>query len=194
MEENRYSRGKVYAIICRKTGRKYIGSTCEPTLARRLAKHVSDFKYWKKDKIRFVSSFDIIKDDDYYIVLLELYPCSSKDELRMCEQKHINNCECVNKVKAFRSKEELREKCKKYYEEHKEELLEKKKEHKEEAQEYNKKYKEEHKEILVEKAKEYYEVNKQKILEYKKAYLEKNKEQINNLRRERYKLKKDSNT
>ena len=106
----RYSRGKIYAIICRKTGRKYIGSTCEPTLARRLAKHVTNFKSWKQNKKRFISSFVIIKNGDYNIVLLELYPCNSKDELRMCEQKHINSCECINKIKAFQSEEELLEK------------------------------------------------------------------------------------
>lgn len=105
---DKYQRGKVYAIICRKTGRRYIGSSCEPTLAKRLAKHVNDFKQWKEGKGYF-TSFDIIKDGDYYIVLLELYPCNSKDELRMCEQKHIDSCECVNKVKAFQSKEEKKE-------------------------------------------------------------------------------------
>ena len=101
----KYQRGKIYAIKCRKTGRTYIGSTCEPTLAKRLAQHVSDFKNWNEEKGR-ATSFDIIKDGDYYIVLLESYPCNSRDELRMCEQKHIDLCECVNKIRAFQSKEE----------------------------------------------------------------------------------------
>ena len=109
----KYQRGKIYAIICRKTGRRYVGSTCEPTLAKRLAQHVVDFKKWEKGIGGRFTSFDIIKDGDYFIVLLESYPCNSKDELRMCEQKHIDSCECVNKVKAFRSKEERCPTCQK---------------------------------------------------------------------------------
>lgn len=109
----KYQRGKVYAIICRKTGRRYIGSTCEPTLARRLAEHVQKCNIWKEGMRRY-TSFDIIKDGDYFIVLLESYPCNSRDELRMCEQKHIDSCECVNQVKAFQSKEEKKAYDKQY--------------------------------------------------------------------------------
>ena len=39
-----YSKGKIYKIVCNNTGLIYIGSTCEPTLARRLAKHVGNYK------------------------------------------------------------------------------------------------------------------------------------------------------
>ena len=102
----KYQRGKIYAIICRKTGRRYVGSTCEPTLAKRLANHVKDFKQWSKTGKGYFTSFDIIKDGDYYIVLLESYPCNSRDELRMAEQKSIDAFECVNKQKAFQSEEE----------------------------------------------------------------------------------------
>jgi predicted GIY-YIG superfamily endonuclease len=45
-----YSRGKIYKIVCNITNKIYIGSTCEPTLARRLAWHVQDFKKWKNGK------------------------------------------------------------------------------------------------------------------------------------------------
>jgi hypothetical protein len=121
-----YQRGKIYAIICRKTGRRYIGSTCEPTIAKRMAKHVSDFKNWKEGKLRCMS-YDIIKDGDYHIVLLELYPCNSRDELRMCEQKHIDACECVNKYNAFISKKERLEQIKKYREQNCDEIAEKQK-------------------------------------------------------------------
>ena len=139
-----YERGKVYAIICRKTGRKYIGSTCEPTIAKRLAKHVTDFKHWKEGKRSWCSSFDIIQDNDYHIVLLELYSCNSKDELRMCEQKHIDLNECGNKVKAFLSKEEKIKQQKEYIEKHKERI--------------------------AERMKKWYENNKEQLLKYQKIY------------------------
>jgi len=195
-----YQRGKVYAIICRKTGRRYIGSTCEPTIAKRMAKHVSDFKCWKEG-MRRCMSYDIIKDGDYYIVLLELYPCNSRDELRMCEQKHIDSCECVNKVKAFQSEEEWKEYMKKYNYNRKEKMYEYSKEYreenKEELREKKKEYREENKEKIAKKKKEYYEKNKEEInkksyeknrqkrLEYAKAYREANKEKINKLQKEK---------
>ena len=121
----RYQQGKIYAIICRKTERRYVGSTYEPTLAKRLAKHVADFKCWLKDDKTFCSSYDIIKDDDYYIVLLESYPCNSRDELRMCEQKHIDSCECLNKNKAFQSKKERKDYNKQHYDKYREKNYEK---------------------------------------------------------------------
>jgi hypothetical protein len=123
-----YQRGKIYQIICRKTGKQYIGSTCEPTLAKRLAQHSADYRRWKKTGKKYMSSFDIIKNDDYYIVLLELFPCSSRDELRMSEQKHINLNECINKLKSFQNEEELIQYHKKYYENNKKRILEKTKE------------------------------------------------------------------
>ena len=127
----KYQRGKIYAIKCRKTGRTYIGSTCEPTLAKRLAKHVKDFKLWEEGK-NYMTSFEIIKDGEYYIILLELCPCNSRDELRMCEQKHIDSCECLNKVKAFQSKEERLEYIKQHYQQHRVQIAEKRKQNRDE--------------------------------------------------------------
>jgi len=182
----KYQRGKIYAIICRKTGRRYIGSTCEPTLAKRLSQHVKEFKKWNKNKSRFVSSYDIIKEGDYYIILLELYPCGSKDELRMCEQKHIDLNECVNKCKAFITEEERVEYDKIYaqinYEENKEELIEKAKENYKKNKDIivirKKKHYEANREYYKKKAIEYYKKNKEQIAEKSKEKYQKNKEKI----------------
>jgi len=148
----KYQRGKIYAIICRKTGRRYVGSTCEPTLAKRLANHVKDFKQWSKTGKGYFTSFDIIKDGDYYIVLLESYPCNSRDELRMAEQKSIDAFECVNKQKAFQSEEE--------------------------RVEYNQQYCQVNRDEFNEKSKKYYQQNREKVLEYQKQYLKQNREKI----------------
>jgi len=148
----KYQRGKVYEIICRKTGLRYIGSTCEPTLARRLSQHVGSFKSWKKGKKSYTTSFDIIKDGDYHIVLLESYPCNSRDELHMCEQKHINLNECINKRKAFQSKEELLESMKQYHEQNHDKIVERKKKHYEQ-----------HRDEIIKKTKEYREQNRDEI-------------------------------
>lgn len=63
----------------------YIGSTCEPTLARRLTKHVGSYKCYLEGTYPYTTSFDIIKNNNYDIILLEKCEnITSKDEL------HIN--------------------------------------------------------------------------------------------------------
>ncbi len=82
------------------TVQKYIGSTCEPTLAKRLTKHVGSYKcYLKGTFYNYVSSFKIFENEDYCIVLLEKYPCDTKDELLARERHWCNELECVNQRK-----------------------------------------------------------------------------------------------
>jgi hypothetical protein len=81
----RYQNGKIYNIVCNITGKVYIGSTCKKLLSQRLAGHVSDFKGWKDGKRHNITSFQILEGGDYYIELLELVPCNSKDELLIKE-------------------------------------------------------------------------------------------------------------
>ena len=113
-----YQQGKIYKIECNVTGKVYIGSTCEPILARRLAGHITDYKRYLNGKSHYVSSFDILQNRNYDIVLIESYPCNSKDELHARERHYTNNINCVNKVKAQGMFNELGEKeFGKYYRE-----------------------------------------------------------------------------
>jgi hypothetical protein len=84
----------------------YIGSTCEPTLARRLAKHVSDYIRWKNGKKHFITSFTIIEGGNYDIVLIEDCPCTRQDELHKRERFYIESISCVNKFIPSRTKKE----------------------------------------------------------------------------------------
>ena len=137
-----YSSGKIYKIVDLTNDNIYIGSTCEPTLARRLAKHVSDYKCWKNGNFHFVTSFKILENGNYDIQLIEKYPCSTKDELHAREGYYIKLNECVNKVIMGRIKKDS---DKNYYENHREQILEKKKIyskiHKLEKKEYDEKRK-----------------------------------------------------
>lgn len=90
-----YSLGKIYAITSGES--VYIGSTVEPTLARRLANHRGGFKAWKKGKSAFLSSYSLIETNDYEITLLELCPCNSRDELTARERHYIQTMNCVNR-------------------------------------------------------------------------------------------------
>jgi hypothetical protein len=55
-----YQLAKIYKIVCNITCDVYIGSTCEPILARRLAGHVSNYKSYLNGKCNNITSFKII--------------------------------------------------------------------------------------------------------------------------------------
>ena len=101
-----YQLGKIYKIVDNTNNNIYVGSTCEPTLARRLSGHVRDFKNWKNGKQRFTTSFKIIENENYDIVLLELCPCETKDELHKRERYYIESLECVNRYIVGRTHKE----------------------------------------------------------------------------------------
>ncbi len=91
-----YSQGKIYKIVCNKTGLVYIGSTCK-TLDQRLKRHEYNYKRYLDKKINtFISSIYIIFNNDYRIELIENYPCNNKLELENREYFHIDDNNCVN--------------------------------------------------------------------------------------------------
>ena len=170
-----YSRGKIYKIVCNETGLIYVGSTCEPTLARRLAKHVGDYKYWKNEKYHFVTSFKIIENNNYDIVLLENCPCENKDDLYKRERHYIETLDCVNKIMVGRSHKEYREDN---IEKIKEENKKYREANKELRKEYQKIYYQDNKDKLTQQVKEYREVNKDKVQKSQKQYRDDNKEKM----------------
>ena len=99
-----YSLGKIYRITSGDL--TYIGSTTQSTLARRLAGHVKSYKRWKNENYGFTSSFPLIETGQYEITLIELWPCTSKDELTARERFHIESNICVNKNIAGRTQKE----------------------------------------------------------------------------------------
>ena len=94
-----YGKGKIYKIVCNTSGKVYVGSTTKDRLCQRLAKHVDHYKQWKAGKGNKTSSFDIIENGNYEIILLEDHPCSSKDQLHARERHFIESLECVNEIK-----------------------------------------------------------------------------------------------
>jgi hypothetical protein len=109
-----YKNGKIYTIRSYQTDDIYIGSTLQ-TLTKRLSKHKDSFKNWKNGKYHYVSSFELIKYDDVYIELIELFPCSSKMELNRREGELIRSMDCVNKRIEGRTKQEYYEDNKEYH-------------------------------------------------------------------------------
>jgi hypothetical protein len=137
-----YALGKIYKIIDNTNEQCYVGSTCEPILARRLAGHVRCYKCHLKGKANYVSSFEILKNGDYEIILIENFPCDNKDELHARERHWSNEIPCINRCKNQgllneigkvqydkqyydSNKENIDDRCKKYNEINKDKLREK---------------------------------------------------------------------
>lgn len=164
-----YQLGKIYKIIELSTNECYIGSTCEPTLARRLAKHVANYKSYLNGKSGYLTSYKIIANGNYDIILLEKYPCNSKDELHARESHYSRTIECVNKIKnqgLFNSLGKA-EYDKQYYDEHKVQKTQYYEKHKDRINEYSRKY-----------IKQYYSKNKEKCKGQNKKNYEKNKKEL----------------
>jgi hypothetical protein len=89
-----YSKGKIYKLV--KGDRVYIGSTVQ-RLCNRKAHHAHHYrKYISGESQLFYSSFFVYYLGTPDIVLIENYPCASKEELHKRERYYIENMECVN--------------------------------------------------------------------------------------------------
>lgn len=144
-----YQLGKIYKMES-PSGLLYVGSTCEPTLARRLAGHKKHFYDWKNGIARFVTSFKLFEEDEenVHIILIENFPCHTKDELTAREAYWIKQTKCVNKVIPHRT-------AKEYREDNKEKIQETQKEWRLKHPDYEKKYREEHAQQYQEKKERY---------------------------------------
>ena len=111
-DENMYSRGKIYKIVpinseCEKD--TYYGSTCEPYLSRRMQGHKKQFNGWLKGKWYKLMSFELFQKygvENCEIILVETYPCISKEELHAREKMYIKSNPCINRYVPLRSKKE----------------------------------------------------------------------------------------
>ena len=93
-----YANGKIYKIVCDTTGLVYIGSTIKKYLCDRLGHHVYKYKgFLQKKSNHKLTSYQVLENNNYKIILIELFPCKSKDELTMRERYYIETMDCVNK-------------------------------------------------------------------------------------------------
>jgi hypothetical protein len=206
-----YQNGRIYKIINLETNECYIGSTTL-ALSQRLAQHVVSYKRWLKGKGNNITSFKIIANDDYDIVLIELFPCNSKEELHARESHYTHTIQCVNKIKnqgliyALGGQTQYK---KQYYIDNKKQIDDQKKQYyinnKEHIQEHKKQYREQNKEHIREQRKQYnldhkdqqkqYNIdNKEHIREQKKQYREQTTEHIIERSKQYYSKNKDKIT
>jgi len=129
-----YKNGKIYQIVCNETGEIYVGSTVQD-LEIRLRTH--------KTSANACCSKQIIDRNNYYIELLETYPCNSQFELDRKEGEYQRVIECINHRIAGRTRKE-------WEQDNKEALAKNKRE-----------YYQNNKEALAKNKREYYQNNKE---------------------------------
>ena len=112
-----YQNGKIYQIVCNVTGEIYIGSTCQPTIEKRLAKHITSFKSYKKGVGGYTTSFRILENNNYNIYLIENFPCETKyflnkregEVIREMKINELVSRDVVNKLIPGRTQKEYRD-------------------------------------------------------------------------------------
>jgi hypothetical protein len=160
-----YQQGKIYKLISPHTDKVYVGSTTENYLSGRKSGHKSNYKNWTNNKKgSYISSFELFElgVDCVDIILLENFPCNSKNELHARERYWI---ECTaNHVNKNIPTRTVKEKNKSYYQQNKEIL-----------KQYQQEYRKENKESVTEQKKAYYQQNKEAIAQH----YQQNKDKIN---------------
>ena len=207
-----FSKGKIYCIRNNINDDIYIGSTCQ-SLSQRMAQHRRTLKCGYLGGMKLYNLMLESGEENFYIELMEEYPCENKDQLRKREGEYIrehqtglntklagrksleyyhdNKERVVEYKKEYRkeNKDKIREYDQRHYWENVEQILERQKRYREnnkdKIKEIMKTHYENNKEEIKQKKKEHYEQNKEAILQKKREYRNKNKDEINRRRRER---------
>ena len=164
---NKLNQAKIYKILDNTNNNIYIGSTCR-SLKNRLSHHKSNYKAYSKGLYGNNTSYDIIKNNDYKIELIEACNIKTKEELLEKEKYYIQNNNYVNKDipnNTFLGKKV-----------------------------YEKVYREANKDKIKAYEKVYYETNKDKLIGKSKIHRETNKDKIKSYRdANKYKFNEKTN-
>jgi len=161
-----YQNGKIYKLICDDPSLVYIGSTCQKYLNSRLSAH--KYKYTHNTAIRTTTSRELFEVGGVKIILIEDFPCNTKDELLFRERLHMENMECVNMLRPIITKEEHLENNRGNYSKYKEQKKIYCDKNRERKKEYDKQRYLENKEKINNRVKIYYQENKEKVKQYQK--------------------------
>ena len=184
-----YKNGKIYCIRNTISNDVYVGSSCEPYLSKRMVKHRSSAK--ANDRDRNMLLYQKMRElgvENFYIELLENYPCDSKDQLRAREGHYIREIATLNKRIETRTDKEWREDNKEYIQEWRKRHYEN---NKESIKEKTKQYQEDNIDMIKQRKKDYYEQNKEEIKEKNKQYREDNIDMIKQRKKDYYEENKE---
>tara|TARA_R110001592_G_scaffold201283_1_gene450354 strand:- start:15 stop:584 length:570 start_codon:yes stop_codon:yes gene_type:complete len=146
-----YKNGKIYKIVCYETDEIYVGST---------VRDIEDRLYEHKKSSNVCCSKQIIDRNNYYIELLETYPCNNEFELKLKEGEYQKSMKCINKLIAGRTEAEYRQ------------------DNKEKISKNNREYRQNNLETVRAHDKERYQDNKETINARHREWRQNNKEAI----------------
>tara|TARA_R110000803_G_scaffold156310_1_gene220844 strand:+ start:70 stop:681 length:612 start_codon:yes stop_codon:yes gene_type:complete len=191
-----YQNGKIYKIINDALPDIiYYGATTNPRLSGRMSKHRYTYRK-RNDKNNSsppTTSVALFEIGEPKIVLIENFPCNTKDELYSRERYYIENNVCVNKNIPLQTDLEYRNKHKEekrlYNLKNKDKYKQWRLLNKESIAITQKLYAEKNKERIALVSKKYVENNREKVALRQKIYYDKNKEKIKKRQTEYYKKK-----
>jgi hypothetical protein len=98
--------GYIYKIVDNTNDNVYYGSTTT-SLKKRLGDHRTDYKRYLEGKNNYITSFEIIKNNNYNIICIEEVSFNDICLLYERERWHIKNNDCVNiNIPTRKSKEQ----------------------------------------------------------------------------------------
>lgn len=117
--------GKIYKIVAPDQDMCYIGSTTLNNFKYRLSIHKTLYNHYIIGNANYCSSYELIgRYDGCIIILIEIYACNNREELRKRENFWIEFFPCVNKINAYSDRNlYMRE----YYHDHKKKILKQRK-------------------------------------------------------------------
>lgn len=194
--------GKVYKIVCDcGCGKLYVGST-KQRLSKRMHQHRCDSQRFNSALYQHMGA---IGKEHFRIVLLGEFECENKEQLRMHEDRFMQELDTIdngyNGRRAHMTEEETKERDaaskKAYREKHQDNIRQKKKQEYHDNRELrieqskanykknkehnlvrNKQYYQEHRDAILQQKKQYHEENKEAISKRAKEYYQANKEKI----------------
>lgn len=107
-----YSNSKIYKIepiVPHPPEDVYYGATAKQYLCQRWGIHTGDYNRKKESQTTARILFDKYGVKNCHIILVEKFPCQSKDELYVKEGTYIRDNPCVNKIIAGRTRQEYRQ-------------------------------------------------------------------------------------
>ena len=166
-----YKNCKIYQILNNSNSEVYVGSTTQP-LCKIMYEHKMCSKY---QNCMFYKMMKEIGHDKFYIELIELYPCNSKEELNAREGYFIRERGTLNKAIIGRTPKQWVEDNKEHLKQYKHNYYENNMEH---LSNQNKQYTENNKEHIKQHKKQYMDTNKEYFKQHRKQYYETNKDYI----------------
>ena len=164
-----YTNGRIYKILNHVDDECYVGSTCQSS-SKRMAEHRAAFNEPKKQHYTLYTKMKEYGIENFYIELIEAYPCENNEELRKREGHYIREFGTLNKLIAGRTQQECN---REYHQTNREKKLAQMKEYhrnnREKEHTQRKEYRQNHREQILAREKEYREVHRERISERKKA-------------------------